>query len=215
MKPPILYSFRRCPYAIRARLALAYAGISVELREILLRNKPPSMLAISPKGTVPVLSLTTGNVLDESLEIMLWALKYNDPLNWRLHTRQGQGFQLIQQNDDDFKFFLDRYKYADRYPEFPAIHYRHKAENFIAILEKRLETTRFLCADHYSLADAAIFPFIRQFSKVDENWFADSPYPALREWLDRQIQSALFLAVMEKYKPWAEENPVLVVDFSQ
>lgn len=155
---PVLYSFRRCPYAMRARLAIRHAMIKVELREIELRSKPTQMLAASPKGTVPVLVLADGAVIDESLDIMRWALQQNDPGEWL----QVNDFEaLIQTNDSSFKYNLDRYKYADRYPEYPAGFYRQQGELFLAELERRLMRTQYLCGSYFSIADAAIAPFIR------------------------------------------------------
>lgn len=191
---PRLYSFRRCPYAIRARLAITVAGIDVEKIEIELKHKPPEMLAISPKGTVPVLQLPDGQVLDESLDIMLWALSIHDPQQWL----QGRDDMLIVRNDGEFKYFLDRYKYADRYPEFSLDYYREKAEEFIASLDERLSKHRFLIDNQPRLADMAIMPFVRQFSQVDKNWFYASQYSAVIRWLNCLLASDLFLSVMKK-----------------
>ena len=151
---PVLYSFRRCPYAIRARLAIAYAGISIEQREVLLRKKPKEMLEISPKGTVPVLQLPNGKVIDESLEIMYWALQQQDSDNWMDVKVQADSEALVQWNDEEFKFYLDRYKYADRYPEFPQEFYRGKAEFFLQELENRLLHSRFICGERILLSNS-------------------------------------------------------------
>lgn len=133
---PILYSFRRCPYAIRARMAIIYASIPVEIREVELKNKPEDMLAISPKGTVPVLEITNGAVIEESLDIMRWALAQHDLEHWlRFSNEAGR---LIKWNDGDFKYYLDRYKYADRFPDFSQENYRKQAEVFLTELEARL-----------------------------------------------------------------------------
>ena len=199
---PILYSFRRCPYAMRARLTIAYAGVAVELREIDLRNKPQAMLLISPKATVPVLQLEDGRVLDESLDIMLWALQQNDPEHWLKVASLANAKALIQRNDEQFKYYLDRYKYADRYPAYSELYYRQQAELFLTDLEGLLTQSAYLCGEHFSLADAAILPFIRQFCAVDPAWFKDSPYPALRRWLNHFLASSLFERVMEKYPYW-------------
>lgn len=205
---PILYSFRRCPYAIRARLALVYSGISVEIREIHLKHKPSQMLAISAKGTVPVLQLPDGTVIDESLDIMQWALAQNDPDHW---LDMGENLEkLIQWNDGDFKTYLDRYKYADRYPEYSQAYYRNQAEQFLVELENRLKLTPYLAGDHVSLLDAAIFPFIRQFAAVDNEWFAASAYRQINNWLDGLLQSGLFNAVMTKYRVWDGSNKTLL-----
>jgi len=185
---PVLYSFRRCPYAIRARMALIYAGISVEIQEVELKSKPEHLLAISPKGIVPVLQLTNGAVIEESLDIMHWALAQNDPEYW-LHV-SVEADRLIKWNDGDFKYYLDRYKYADRYTDFPQEHYRQRTEVFLTELEARLMNSRYLCSDHFSLADAAIFPFIRQLAGADSDWFRASVYLALKNGWKRYWQQS-------------------------
>jgi glutathione S-transferase len=196
----VLYSFRRCPYAMRARMALRYAGCEVQIHEVSLKAKPPEMLERSPKGTVPVLVLDD-RVLEQSLDIMHWALAQNDPDNW-LQINNGDGRRdiqaLLEENDHVFKQHLDRYKYFVRHPEYPQEHYRQLAEVFLRKLEARLLHRDFLVADKVTLADIAVAPFIRQFSAIDPEWFATSPYPHLRGWLERFIQSALFKAVMVK-----------------
>ena len=158
------------------------------------------MLAISPKGTVPVLQLPDSTVIDESLDIMRWALAQNDPEHWL--DAVGDAERLIQWNDGDFKYYLDRYKYADRYPEFPASYYRSQGELFLAALESKLSQNPHLGGRHFSMADAAIFPFIRQFAAVDSQWFVSSGYPYLIHWLDGLVLSDLFLSVMVKYPTW-------------
>jgi glutathione S-transferase len=193
---PILYSFSRCPYAIRARMAIIYAGVPLEIREVELKNKPERLLAISPKGTVPVLQLVNGAVVEESLDIMQWALAQNDPEHW-LHA-SVEADRLIKWNDGDFKYYLDRYKYADRYPDFPREHYRQQAEVFLTELEARLINSGYLCGNDFSIADAAIFPFIRQLAGVDSDWFQSSVYPALKEWLEAILATELFGRVMAK-----------------
>ncbi len=199
---PILYSFRRCPYAMRARLAIAYSNVDVELREVELRNKPQAMLLISPKATVPVLQLENSRVLDESLDIMLWALQQNDPKHWLNSASLDHAKALIRRNDEPFKYFLDRYKYADRYPAYSELYYRQQGELFLADLESLLTQRAYLCGEHFSLADAAILPFIRQFCAVDPAWFKASPYPALRQWLNHFLASSLFEQVMTRYSYW-------------
>ncbi|MBQ0711660.1 MAG: glutathione S-transferase [Porticoccus sp.] len=205
---PILYSFRRCPYAIRARMALAYAGVQVELREILLREKPPQMLAASTKGTVPVLVLPDGSVLEESYDVMRWALNHHDPDHWCEAALAAEANALIDQNDHSFKAHLDHYKYADRHPEHPMEYYRTQAEGFLQILEAQLTTARFLLGEKISVADVGIFPFIRQFAFVDKSWFDQAPYPNLQNWLAYFLNSALFLSVMEKYPVWQEGSVI-------
>ncbi len=186
---------------MRARLAIAYAGIAVELREVQLKNKPQAMLEASPKGTVPVLVLPSREVIDESLDIMSWALGLNDPEHWLETHAQAQN--LISRNDGEFKYYLDRYKYADRYPEYPIEYYRAQGELFLAELEQLLQQNACLCGPRFGLADAAIAPFIRQFAAVDRDWFANSAYPALRSWLQNFLDSPLFAQVMHIYQPWS------------
>ena len=201
---PVLYSFRRCPYAIRARLAIKISGIQVELREVKLSDKPESLLAYSAKGTVPVLILPDGSVIDESREIMNWALLQHDPEHWQPNNQKQmtQINSLVDMNDAEFKQHLDHYKYADRFPEHPMSFYRQQAEGFISVLEARLKIERFLCSDKLSLADMAIFPFIRQFAHVDKTWFLQTEYSHLQAWLDGLLKAQLFLSVMGKYEPW-------------
>lgn len=181
-------------------MAIAYVGIPVEIREVQLKNKPEQMLSISPKGTVPVLQLPDGEVLDESLDIMRWALAQNDPDNW-LYTGEDAG-KLIEWNDGEFKYYLDRYKYADRYPAFPAHHYRSQAEKYLLELESRLVRDSYLANNHFSLLDVAVFPFIRQFSLVDPGWFVASGYSCLILWLNKLLDSSLFASVMTKNPVW-------------
>lgn len=199
---PVLYSFRRCPYAIRARMAIAYAGLEVELREVLLRAKPAAMLAASPKATVPVLMLADGRVIDESLDLMHWALDQADPEGWRRDSTINDTTQLIAANDGPFKHWLDRYKYADRHPERSAEWYRQQAEPLLADLEGRLRQHPWLTGASLGLADIALFPFVRQFAAVDDRWFEQAPYPALRAWLSGLVGAELFLQVMAKHTPW-------------
>ncbi|MCQ8103041.1 glutathione S-transferase [Methylomonas sp. SURF-2] len=205
-EPPVLYSFRRCPYAMRARLAIAYAQITVELREIELRRKPAALLTASPKGTVPVLVLPSGRVVDESLDIMHWALQIHDPDHWLAAWRQADGPALIQRNDGDFKYYLDRYKYADRYPQYSMDYYRQHGERFLYELEQRLRQNAHLCGDCFSIADAAIAPFIRQFAAVDQAWFAQADYPALHRWLGKVLDSDLFHGIMRPYLTWTADS---------
>ena len=201
---PILYSFRRCPYAIRARLALAHRGIAVELREVLLRDKPRAMLAVSAKGTVPVLLLPSGRVLDESLEIMRWTLTQAPEGAWSLPSPPQE--QWITENDSTFKYFLDRYKYASRYPKHPQDWYRDQAAPHLHTLNQQLDKRPFLCGEAPGFADAALMPFLRQFAMVDPPWFAASPYTSLRRWLQVLLSSGLFASVMPKVPPWAPDH---------
>ena len=200
---PILYSFRRCPYAMRARLAIQTAGIQVELREVVLKNKPAELLQVSPKATVPVLVLRGGQVINESRDIMLWALQQNDPQHWLGESAEllEPSNALIDANDAEFKANLDGYKYADRYPE-SADYYRQQGEVFLQKLEERLGRHRYLLSDQVSLADMAIFPFIRQFAHVDKIWFDQTAYQGVQQWLSHFLASASFNNAMFKYPPW-------------
>ncbi|WP_022942414.1 glutathione S-transferase [Psychromonas hadalis] len=198
---PLFYSFRRCPYAMRARLAIACSQQHVTLREIILKDKPNEMLQLSSKGTVPVLQLSDGDVLDESLDIMVWALSRNDPDQW-LAGNIHKMIALIDKNDFEFKGWLDKYKYADRFPENSESYYREQCEDFLVQLEQRLLINDYLFSDNIRLADIAIFPFIRQFSAVDKQWFEQSPYPHLQHWLNSLVNSKLFHSVMQKYPIW-------------
>ncbi|WP_205548415.1 glutathione S-transferase N-terminal domain-containing protein [Pseudomonas carnis] len=196
MNEALLYSFRRCPYAMRARLALRYSGLPVRIVEVSLKAKPAEMLALSPKGTVPVLSVE-GRVIEESLEIMQWALAQHDPDDWLL-LGDPAVLALIAENDQVFKHHLNRYKYAERYPEQTMEHYRAEGEVFLQKLEGLLAEREYLLAEHLSLADAALAPFVRQFAHVDREWFAGTPYQRLQIWLQRFLESPLFTAVMAK-----------------
>ena len=196
MSEALLYSFRRCPYAMRARLALRYSGMAVRIIEVSLKAKPAEMLALSPKGTVPVLSVE-GRVIEESLQIMQWALAQHDPDDWLLQGDPAV-LALITENDQVFKHHLNRYKYAERYPEHSMEHYRAEGEVFLQKLETLLADREYLLAEHLSLADAALMPFVRQFAHVDREWFASTRYGRLQAWLQRFLDSPLFMAVMAK-----------------
>ncbi len=204
-----LYSFRRCPYAMRARLGIYLSGNQVMLREIILKDKPQAMLDVSPKGTVPVLITSTQQVIDESLDIMQWALSQNDPHNLLLQgnlEQQKVAMALIKTNDENFKPWLDRYKYADRYPEFSDTYYREKGEQFIFQLEKLLTQGDNLLGHNESIADHAIYPFVRQFAHVDKVWFEQAPYPNLHRWLANHLNSDAFTAIMKKYPLWLDNE---------
>jgi glutathione S-transferase len=194
----ILYSYRRCPYAMRARMALSYAQIPLEIREVSLKQKPAHLLQVSPKGTVPVLVLPDASVIDQSLDIMQWALRISDIDGW-LSANAQHTMQLIADNDGAFKQSLDRYKYAIRFPEHPAAFYRSQGEVFLRRLETQLSQNKYLLADTATLADIAIFPFIRQFAAVDAAWFETCHYNQLRVWLQRLVTSDLFANVMVKH----------------
>jgi len=213
---PVLYSYRRCPYAMRARMAIYVSGLQVEQREIQFWNKPELMLAASPKGTVPVLVLPTGEVLEESRDIMLWALQQSDPLNWLAHDKEAME-ALVVKCDEEFKVHLDHYKYADRHPEFAQEHYRQQGEVFLQQLETRLSKAGVkgeegLFSSGVSWADIAIFPFIRQFVNVDKDWFATASYPLLRHWLAVLLEKPFFGAVMKNRPPWQTEHHALWLD---
>ena len=192
MMRPILYSFRRCPYAMRARLAIRAAGIEVVLREVSLKAKPQAMLDVSPKGTVPVLILPDGRVIEQSLDVMRWALgDFDSP--------------LIERNDSYFKTALDLYKYAEQ----DKLIYRSQGEIFLAELNALLHNG-FLSGDSMGALDWAILPFVRQFAAVDAPWFAALPYTALQKWLNDGVTSPLFMSIMQPHKAWQDgDAPVI------
>ena len=203
MMTPILWTFRRCPYAMRARLAIASSGIRVELREIVLRNKPEGFLVASASATVPCLETADG-IFDESLEIMQWALDQSDPEGWL----QAPELDLIAEADGPFKAALDRYKYPNRFEGVDRLSERAKGEAFLADLEFRLGQG-WLTADAPRLPDMAILPFVRQFAHVDMTWFDTLPLPRVQSWLSDFKASARFAAIMEKYQPWSSEDTVI------
>jgi len=198
---PQLYTFRRCPYAMRARMAIHYSGIKLTSIEVSLKDKPQRMLDASPKGTVPVLVLASGEVIDESRDVMMWALRQSDPDGWMfglpVATRQRID-QLIDDNDYKFKPALDKYKYSVRYPEQPAEYYRSQGEAFLSKLESMLKHHQFLMGEQMSLADIALFPFIRQFAFVDKAWFDTNAFSRVREWLNYFLDSSRFIDIMKK-----------------
>ncbi|WP_420410595.1 glutathione S-transferase [Hoeflea sp.] len=210
---PVLYSFRRCPYAIRARLAIAVSGVGVELREVVLRDKPKAFLEASPSATVPCL-VTAGeadggagavpgdqpgpSVIDESLDVMIWALEQNDPESWLDMPEAGR--EWIARSDGPFKRALDRTKYAPRYPEADPEAERGRAHAFLSDLDSALEGEWIFARP--TLADFAILPFVRQFAFIDRPRFDAQPWPRLQAWLDRFLQSSRFEAVMHKYPQW-------------
>lgn len=190
---------------MRARMAIAYAGINVGLREVVLKDKPPAMLEVSPKGTVPIVIDVDGRIIEESRDVMRWALDQNDPDAWLAGL--GLDDPLISACDDDFKHWLDRYKYAVRFPEQDEIWYRGQAEAFLATLELKLGDARFLNGSTLGVTDIAVFPFIRQFANVDMKWWESKPYPNVARWLAGLIASELFVAVMKKYPQWRDGDP--------
>jgi glutathione S-transferase len=215
----ILYSFRRCPYAMRARVAcsLFLPARSLELREVVLKNKPPELIEISPKATVPVLQLKDGNVIDESRDIAFWALEQAAlyDLSNKLNAQylpshlQVDIEELIDENDGSFKWALDRYKYSDRYEESEQ-YFRELGEVFLAKLEGLLTKNQYLYSKEPSLADITVFPFVRQFAHVDNIWFNQSPYPKLIQWLNKWLESELFTSIMKKYEPWKPSNETIL-----
>jgi glutathione S-transferase len=208
---PVLYSFRRCPYAMRARLALLASGVSHEHREVVLRQKPAHMLSLSPKGTVPVLWLrsTAGDqVLEQSLDIMQWALREHDPLGWLPKTEAAmqEALALIAYNDGPFKQQLDRYKYPNRSGLDSGMADRDEAAVWLLTLDGQLRAQPYLAGKHFGLADAAVAPFVRQYAHTDPTWFAGQPWAALAAWLAGFEDSALFDAIMHKHTPWQEPS---------
>jgi len=201
VKIPILYSFRRCPYAMRARLAISLSGIKVELREVVLREKPRQMLELSPKGTVPVLVCHDDQVIDESFDIMIWAL--------------GNDFfkidecELVKHCDENFKPWLDRYKYPNKYNDNTQEFVLENAMNFLELLEKKLEKNIFLFGSNRGFADIGIAPFIRQFAHVDIEWFLSLKYPKLINWYKEFVDWHVFKSIMEKNPKWADNQPIV------
>ncbi|MBW8910365.1 MAG: glutathione S-transferase [Sphingomonas sp.] len=203
---PVLYSFRRCPYAMRARMALIASGIFCELREVKLSAKPAELIAASPKATVPVLVFADGRVIDQSLDIMRWALSRHDPEKWM----DGDDSELIDANDASFKYHLDRYKYPGRYGSDPLAH-RAAGLAMLGAYETLLTRHANLAGERRTLADIAIMPFVRQFAETDRPWFDLQPLSALQTWLARHCASALFAAAMQRFLPWtANQAPVLL-----
>ena len=208
---PVLYSFRRCPYAMRARLALLQAAVTVELREVVLRAKPQAMLDISPKGTVPVLVLADGRVIEQSLDIMRWALQQHDPQAWLAQADAPAQQALLALNDGAFKQALDAYKYPERHPQASAETHRAQGEAvFIALLEQRLQNQPFLAGASAGFTDLAIFPFVRQWAAVDAAGFGASRWVAVRAWLNGWLGSELFARAMQKYPAWHADQAAVV-----
>ena len=207
MTLPIFYSFRRCPYAMRARLAISVSGIQCDLREIVLRDKAPAFLATSPSGTVPCLQTDTA-VIDESLDIMIWALRQNDPEGWL--DMPTNASVLIQTADGPFKTALDHTKYANRYADVDSHLEREYAALFLRKLNKMLLKQPYLYGENPTLADMAILPFVRQFAGIDKNWFTAQRWPHLRRWLDALLASERFTSIMTKYPKWQTSDPKTV-----
>jgi glutathione S-transferase len=208
MTRPILYSFRRCPYAMRARLALLVSGTVCELREVKLSAKPAEMLGASPKGTVPVIVLPGGKVIDESIDIMRWALGQNDPQDWL----QRDDPVLIAANDGPFKHHLDRYKYPERH-QTVATEHQAAAVAILQVLEARLTATQCLCGDTPGLTDFALFPFIRQFAEVDRVLFDALHLRNLQKWLENHLTSILFAAAMVRHEVWQPADKLILFPY--
>ena len=204
----VLYSFRRCPYAMRARLALRVSGVTYEHREVALKVKPPEMLAASPKGTVPVLCLATGEVLDQSLDIMWWALRQNDPQGWlpRNPEALSDAQDVIATLDGAFKANLDRYKYPQRFGLVNGTCHRDEAAAWLLTLNVRLQHQAFVSGDRWGLLDACVAPFVRQFARTDRAWFDAQPWPQLAQWLVAFENSEAFSAVMHKHPLWVSSQ---------
>nr|WP_315459202.1 glutathione S-transferase [uncultured Sphingorhabdus sp.] len=203
---PILYSFRRCPYAMRARMAVAVSGVEVELREVVLRDKPAEMLESSPKGTVPVLVLNDGTVIDESLDVMHWALARHDPLSWLAHVDA----ERIAANDGPFKHALDRYKYPHRYDLADGLEHRALGLAHLTDLENALSSAPFLLGEQPGFTDIALFPFVRQFAATDTAWFDALPLPKVQAWLESLTGSALFAQIMGRYPQWKAGDAITI-----
>ncbi|MEA1988439.1 MAG: glutathione S-transferase [Pseudomonadota bacterium] len=213
---PVLYSYRRCPYAMRARMGIYLSGIKVEQREIVFWDKPEPMLQASPKGTVPVLVLSDGQVIDESRDILIWALNQTERACSGLIPQDSelmlQMNQWIDRNDNEFKNWLDRYKYADRFPEHSQEYYRQQGEVFLSSIEQVLQDQAYLLGEELSVADIALFPFIRQFANVDKNWFEQACYSNLKCWLNHLLSSEYFASIMKNRPVWCEGHTPLWVN---
>ena len=209
---PVLYSFRRCPYAMRARLALLASGTECELREIVLRDKADELLAASPKATVPVLVAADGTVFEQSLDIMIWALNRDDPDQWLTPTVADPGamMALIARADSEFKANLDRYKYHSRHSPDISGAARDAGLAFLGDLNTLLAKHKFLFGGRISLADMAIAPFVRQFAQVDRDWFDSLSISFVQNWLNWFLNSNEFNTVMTKYPKWQAGDPVTV-----
>lgn len=201
---PVLYSFRRCPYAMRARIALLYSGHTVEIREVVLSDKPSSLLEYSNKATVPVLVLPDGSVIDESLDIMIWSLRLSDPEGWLAPDSNP----LIERFDHGFKGHLDRYKYSNRYEGAESELERQLALEYLIEIESLLQANKYLMGENLTLADVAVAPFIRQFANTDRTWFEDQKIPGVQRWLKGFLESELFISCMTKYSKWHEGDQV-------
>lgn len=213
MPTPVLYSFRRCPYCMRAHMALKNSAIKVELREVDLNDMPQEALAVSAKATVPLLVFSDGSFIDESWDIVKWAVAQNDPDNWSGEHDEYllDAEMLVETNDFSFKEDLDHYKYADQYPEQTEEEYRQACEEFIEELEDMLADNDYLLGNQMTLADIGVFPFIRQFSLVDKGWFEQSPYNKVKHWLFTIINTPLFQQVFAKHSLWQKGDQAIYI----
>lgn len=204
LNTPVLYSFRRCPYCIRAHMALKYASLEIILRNVELSDLPAEALAVSPHATVPSLVIGENDFMDESWDIVKWATQNNDPENWLGVDNEylNDAEMLVETNDFSFKDDLDHYKYADRHPEHSMEYYRQRCEEFLEELNDMLEENNFLLAEVITIADIAIFPFIRQFAMVDKDWFDKAPYPGLQRWLSFMLDTEWFGEAFKKRDTW-------------
>jgi glutathione S-transferase len=202
MRPnlPILYSFRRCPYAMRARLALLASGVDYEHREVVLRDKPAELLAASPKGTVPVLVLPNGEVIDQSVDIMLWALRQHDPYHWL--ENEENALMLMAQCDGEFKYHLDRYKYPNRFDDADSVDHRAKAAEFVGHINALMMQNCYEFNSSLGIYYAGYMPFIRQFAHTNKTWFSAQPWPHLQAVLAEFEASAAFKTIMQLHPPW-------------
>ena len=208
---PVLYSFRRCPYAMRARMGLAYSGLSHEHREISLKDRPQRLYDISPKGTVPVLQLENGQVIDESIDIMKWALTKNDSQDWYKYQIEDQD-RLIEMNDKEFKKRLDKYKYHIRFPDNDLEDYRNDVAKSLKLYDERLQVRRYMFGEKIYLADIALMPFVRQCAHVDIAWFNDN-FESLSKWLTSFKESELFTSIMTKYEVWDQTSKGVLINW--
>jgi glutathione S-transferase len=208
LNTPVFYSFRRCPYCIRAHMALKYAGLEIILREVELRDIPAEALVVSPRATVPSLVINENNYMDESWDIVKWATQKNDPDNWLGKNNEylKAAEKLVETNDGSFKDDLDHYKYADRHPEHSMEYYRQRCVRFLEELNDMLEESSFLLSENITIADIAVFPFIRQFAMVDKDWFGAEPYSGLQRWLDIMLDTELFSEAFKKHEIWKPGN---------
>lgn len=213
MTSPILYSLRQCPYAMRARLGIMHAHQVVVLRDIDMNNKPEEMLSISPKGTVPVLLLSDGTVIDESIDVMIWALNQSDPNNLLYAHDEGMlsvMLELIYRSDTEFVDALQKYRAASRYHDDNEVEYRDMCCEWLMEIEQRLSQHAYIMGNTPSLVDYALLPFIRQFSRVDKKWYGQASFPSLRDWLIRQYNNPIFSKVMTVYPKWHQDAPITI-----